>query len=83
MKERNKKEEEIIQIVNTQTSDSLFIKLSKYKYLSINDILLIRHAILSDVVSEQETIDLLDKNNKLEPVKKYIQTLYSLKQTNE
>lgn len=74
-------EREIITKVSLKTVDPIFKKLSNYEYLNLTDILLIRYAILNDIITEEEAIEMLDKSDSVDHIKEYIQSMDAVNKT--
>lgn len=75
-------ERKVIKSVSGKTKDSLFKMLSMYKFLNITDILLIRYAILNEIITKEDAKEMLDKSDSVDKIKEYIQSTYAITKTN-
>lgn len=77
----NNLENEIIKKVSQETTDTIFKNLSKYEYLTLTDILLIRYSIMNDIIDEDAAYKMLDNSKSVQNIKEYIQSIDALNKT--
>lgn len=77
----NNLENEIIKKVSQETTDTIFKNLSKYEYLNLTDILLIRYSIMNNIIEEETAYKMLDNSKSVQNIKEYIQSIDALNKT--